>query len=112
MLRLLEDFEYGLMIVLIISGRDYKSVMPYRWTQKNDFFLWSDASSLAMGGGGKGFSFVLTDDFYNGATNRSDTFENQAFVSSNVFKIDNIEVWGFSKYFDVRGEPRGGTKRR
>ena len=78
------------------------AVTPYRWQQGNDLILWSDANSLGMGGGGKGFAFVVSDDFHNGDSNRSGTFENSPFVKNNSFSVDNVEVWGFKKYFDNR----------
>ncbi len=72
----------------------------YRWRQTNSLFMWSDHNSVAMGGGGKGFAFVLTNDFFSGSTNRSETYDNEPLVASNEFTIDNLEVWAFSKFID------------
>ena len=78
------------------------SASRYCWTQTNSLFMWSDHCSIAMGGGGKGFAFVITDDFYSGSTNRSETYDNEPLVASNEFTIDNLEVWAFSKFVDHR----------
>jgi hypothetical protein len=85
---------------MLLETDDDGTATVYKWTQKNNFIMWSDQSSLAMGGGGKGFAFVLSDDFYKGLTNRSDTFLNDPFVQGNDFRVENVEVWAFSRYVE------------
>ncbi len=92
-------------VIWNICFTDTSGAVSYHWTRRNDMIMWSDRDSIAMGGGGKGFAFVLTDDFYNGNTNRSDTFDNTPFVAGNQFKIDNVEVWGFPKYYEDPSKP-------
>ena len=73
------------------------SFQYFGWTEKNDYFMWCSSEKIAMGGGGEGFGFVLDSDFHTGGTSRSETFNNDPLSSSEngVFKIVNVEVWGF-----------------
>jgi len=66
----------------------------YNWTGKNDFFLVSNESQLAMGGGG-GFAFTLDNELDSGVSSRSETFDNPTLSSSEYFKCLNVEVWVF-----------------
>lgn len=80
------------------SGESFVfSVAPnpevYRWTQENSFFIISNSSSIAMGGGGDGFAFQLDDELDTGVSNRSATFNNNPLCSSEFFKCLNCEVW-------------------
>ena len=59
--------------------------------------MWCSSDKIAMGGGGEGFGFVLDSDFLTGGSSRCDTFNNEPLSDSDngVFKIINVEVWGF-----------------
>ncbi len=65
----------------------------YNWTQVNNFFVISNTSTLAMGGGGDGFAFQLDDELDTGVSNCSATFDNKQLSSNEFFKCLNIEVF-------------------
>ena len=67
----------------------------YRWTQTNEFFMFSSHERVGMGGGGEGFAFVLDADFFSGGSYRSETFGNPRLTKSETFRVRNVEVWGF-----------------
>ncbi len=78
------------------------SVLPelavYRWTGANHFFVLSNNTHLAMGGGGGGFAFQLDDALDTGVSNVSDTYRNHQLSSSEFFKCLNVEVWALDSY--------------
>jgi len=53
----------------------------YPWSGENEYFQWSSADQVAMGGGGSGFGFVLDSDFRAGSTAASATFQNRPLVA-------------------------------
>jgi hypothetical protein len=77
------------------------SVLPeprqYHWTKKNELFISSNSHVFAMGGGGLGFAFQLDDEFNDGTSNSSDTFDNPILSSNEFFKCLNVEIWSLEK---------------
>ena len=79
----------------MFSFGEEDSLNVYRWTQTNEFFMFSSHERVGMGGGGEGFAFVLDADFYRGGSYRSETFGNPRLTNSETFRVRNVEVWGF-----------------
>lgn len=76
--------------------------------------MWSTADEIGVGGGGGGFAFVLSNDFSVGHSNASATFNNPILCSSsnnNMFKVFNVEVWGFESEVKARDKNRRQKKR-
>ncbi|ETV99565.1 hypothetical protein H310_08224 [Aphanomyces invadans] len=70
----------------------------FPWTRKNTLLLFSDESTIAMGGGG-GFAWALNHDLSQGTSAPSMTFDNRCLASRCNFAVVNFEVWQFaSKY--------------
>ena len=76
----------------------------YHWNQKenseqkrNDYFMYSTGSCIAVGGGGH-FALWLDEDLLYGNSAKSETFGNECLAGEGkeVFKIKSIEVWGLS----------------
>lgn len=65
----------------------------FRWTKANNFFIISNESMLAMGGGNEGYAFQLDDELDTGVSNRSGTFNNDGLFSIEFFKCLNVEMW-------------------
>lgn len=76
------------------------TITSYRWSQINDFFIWSNTETVAMGGGGGGFGFCLDTDFLTGSSEACETFRNPPLTKKDeegsTFKVLNVEVYGFS----------------
>lgn len=87
------------------------SLINYPWSQKNEFFMWCGSDKIAMGGGNSGFGFVLDNDFLTGGSNSCDTFDNEPLCSSpnGVFKVVNVEVWGFRSSMRKKGVVKKAT---
>jgi hypothetical protein len=68
-------------------------VSAYKWTGVNDLFIVSNNQSIAMGGGGEGFSWQLDSELDTGVSTKSDTYGNECLSSSEFFKCLNVEVW-------------------
>eukprot|EP00735_Rhodelphis_limneticus_P003671 TRINITY_DN15171_c0_g1::TRINITY_DN15171_c0_g1_i1::g.30627::m.30627 TRINITY_DN15171_c0_g1::TRINITY_DN15171_c0_g1_i1::g.30627 ORF type:complete len:530 (-),score=86.80,sp/Q4V8B0/OXR1_RAT/39.52/6e-33,TLD/PF07534.11/9.6e-38,Mod_r/PF07200.8/0.0057,DUF4201/PF13870.1/0.029,Reo_sigmaC/PF04582.7/0.031,GLE1/PF07817.8/0.26,PCI_Csn8/PF10075.4/6.7e+02,PCI_Csn8/PF10075.4/0.49,FlaC_arch/PF05377.6/9.8e+02,FlaC_arch/PF05377.6/1.1,DUF972/PF06156.8/1.4e+03,DUF972/PF06156.8/0.51,Filament/PF00038.16/5.6 TRINITY_DN15 len=66
----------------------------HRWSHENSYFQLSDSTQLAMGGGGN-FALYLDSDLLYGNTGDCVTFNSKKLTSTNDFKCDCIEVWGF-----------------
>ena len=68
----------------------------YRWTRRNDLFVITNRSRLAMGGGQGttgGFCFQLDDELNTGIANPSETFGKPVLASNEFFRCLDIEVW-------------------
>jgi len=84
----------------------------YTWTKTNDYFQYSDNSSLFMGGGTKKqeemaekdnenthkghYGLWIDKDMETGTTHVSDTYFNRTLASSEQFRIITLELWGFA----------------
>jgi hypothetical protein len=65
----------------------------YKWTGVNDLFIVSNSQTIAMGGGGDGFSWQLDSELDTGVSAKSDTYGNECLSSNEFFKCLNVEVW-------------------
>lgn len=75
-----------------------EGIAKYKWTQNNEFFMFSNHEKIGMGGGSDGFAFLLDADFYSGGSYRSDTFGNPVLTQRENFRVKNVEVWGFETF--------------
>ncbi len=67
----------------------------YRWSRKEELFLYADKKCIAAGGGGE-FALRVGDDFSKGQCGKCNTFENEL-LSDKVFTVSKFEVWGVPK---------------
>lgn len=74
----------------------FTSMTQYMWSGLNTYFQWTSDRSLGLGGGGGAFGLFLGDDFEEGTSGRSQTFENVPLCTRGDFRVQNIEVWGFT----------------
>ncbi|KAI9271441.1 TLD-domain-containing protein [Sporodiniella umbellata] len=65
----------------------------YPWTMKNDYLVYSDRSSLAVGG--SRFGLWIDSDLAHGYTEPSETFDNPPLTLKNSFECIGLEIWGF-----------------
>ena len=76
--------------------RKEKGVVAFRWSQRNDYFMFGRADCAAVGGG-NGFALWLDEELLRGNSAPSETFDN-ACLSGGVkdFEIARVELWTFA----------------
>jgi hypothetical protein len=65
--------------------------MKYTWTRANSYFQLSNASGLAMGGGGH-FGLYLDQDLYHGSSDTCSTFGSPSLSPGKLFEVVALEV--------------------
>ncbi|SAM04961.1 hypothetical protein [Absidia glauca] len=68
----------------------------YPWTEKNDYFIYSDKNLLGFGNGAGQFGLCLDDGFENGTSSPSLTFDNPCLSSRTQFQCIGLELWATS----------------
>lgn len=66
----------------------------YSWSGRKRFFMYSDASTLAMGEGER-CAISITGDLLRGSSMPCETFASPVLSSQPDFVIEAIEFWGF-----------------
>jgi len=79
-------------------------IQIYRATHKNDFFLFSQKDSIAVGGG-LHFGLWIDQAFECGFSRKSKTFNNGPLSEEPDFAIQNCECWSFKKPRRMGMEP-------
>jgi hypothetical protein len=69
-------------------------VRVFRWTKRNDYFVFGRNECVAVGGG-RGFALWLDEELVRGNSSRSDTFGNEPLSSSHEFEVSCVELWTF-----------------
>ena len=68
--------------------------VAYKWSAKNDYFMFGRGNCLAVGGG-SGFALWLDEELLRGNSGESDTFDNPCLASDTEFEIAYLELWTF-----------------
>ena len=69
-------------------------VRVFRWTKRNDYFVFGRNECVAVGGG-RGFALWLDEELVRGNSSRSDTFGNEPLSSTHEFEVSCVELWTF-----------------
>jgi len=91
----IDKYFYGTGESFIFSYYNTTLMDVYRWNGGPEYFMWSDDSSIALGGGEK-LGLYIYEDFTKGKTNKCLSFNNKP-LTSVEFNIDYLEVWGSLK---------------
>ena len=78
-------------------------ILTYKWTGKNEYFMLSNSSLIAIGGGLNFFTFFLTifssryglqleKNFTTGTSGTCETFDNDILSSTPEFTCKQLEV--------------------
>jgi len=73
----------------------FPSTKLYPWSKRNDYFCYLTDSNIGMGGGGRGFSFLLDDELFQGSSGRSETFLNPILSFTEQFECADMELLVF-----------------
>ena len=76
--------------------KNQSGVFAFRWSQRNDYFMFGRADCAAVGGG-NGFALWLDEELLRGNSASSETFDNPC-LSGGVkdFEIVYVELWTFA----------------
>ncbi|KAF8821984.1 TLD protein [Cardiosporidium cionae] len=66
----------------------------YHWAMKNEFFVFSNAQTITIGGGGR-YALTIDHDFSRGSSTDCPTFNNPCLASTEDFKVKDFQVWVF-----------------
>lgn len=88
---------FGCGECFIFKFNDEKQFQHFGWSGSNNFYMFSSATQIAMGGGGAGFGFVLDENFERGGSSHCETFNNEPLASTDMFRVVNVECWGLMK---------------
>jgi len=69
----------------------------FPWSTKNSYFMHSDDSGVAMGGGNGSHAFFLASDLLRGVSGPTDTFGNTTLASTSEFVVKDLEIWAFEE---------------
>ena len=71
-----------------------KKVTVYKWTNKSEFFVFTNSDGMGIGMGTK-YGIYVNSTLEKGFSAPTDTFGNTEPLSLHEeFMIDNIEIWG------------------
>ena len=78
------------------NEKNQSGVFAFRWSQRNDYFMFGRADCAAVGGG-NGFALWLDEELLRGNSASSETFDNPC-LSGGVkdFEIVYVELWTFA----------------
>ena len=78
------------------NEKNPSGVFAFRWSQRNDYFMFGRADCAAVGGG-NGFALWLDEELLRGNSASSETFDNPC-LSGGVkdFEIVYVELWTFA----------------
>mmetsp|Transcript_12406 Transcript_12406/g.14244 ORF Transcript_12406/g.14244 Transcript_12406/m.14244 type:complete len:157 (-) Transcript_12406:928-1398(-) len=88
----------GETFVFSFDKRNENELCLFRWTKKNNLFMHSTSTHLAVGAGGAGFAVCVDSDLEHGTSNACETFGNpKSLLSSdgNEFVLESLEVFSF-----------------
>jgi len=87
---------YGTGETFLFKLRPIDRRGSWGWTEKNNFFMYSNEDSVAVGGGRGIYGLWLGRQWGQGSSERCDTFFNPPLAASTPrFSIQCVEVWKF-----------------
>ncbi|CAO3653522.1 unnamed protein product [Cunninghamella echinulata] len=90
-----ESTYYGSGECFLWKSIDNHHTEVYSWTNRNDYFIYSNHSFIAIGGGDGHIGLFLYGDLHHGHTQPCATFNNELLTMNNSFECIGLEVWGF-----------------
>ena len=71
------------------------SMIAYRWSRENNYFMTSSPSYIAVGGGGESSvpAIYIDKELLHGSSGACETFRSEQLSKSRDFNIRSIELW-------------------
>lgn len=99
-LRISRKF-YGTGESFIFAVQPYVKV--YKWTGKNELFVFSDETGIGVGSGKGEYGIWINRNLRSGETHRCQTYNNYPLCGNGEtsFTIARLEVWAFTELIDA-----------
>eukprot|EP00347_Sterkiella_histriomuscorum_P017009 403351003 len=89
-------YYYGIGESFVFKFQDgQEDIKVFGYTCLNEKIQFCDDKCIMIGGGGKGASIFINNNFLEGRSSESETFNNEILSSTQDFSIKAFEVWGF-----------------
>jgi len=85
----------GEAFVFFFDGTEELRFFP--WATTNSYFMYSDFSVLAMGGGDGRHAFAIRSDLLHGSSSPTSTFGNPVLAASEDFVVRDVELWALTE---------------
>lgn len=72
-------------------------VQVFNATGNNEYYMYCDYNQICFGCSDDYFSLVLKDDFLNGYSKKTNTYDNECLNNKDKFDIIKMELWTFNK---------------
>ena len=86
---------YGTAETFLFTFYDTNKIHIYYPTRENDYYIYSDDKRLCFGCSDNKFSLCVENDFYNGYTGKTNTFDNELLSKKEKFQPIEIELYTF-----------------
>ena len=70
-------------------------IYVFNSTKKNEYYMYCDDIQICFGCSDDYFSLCLSNNFLNGYSQKTQTYENENLTKSDSFIITKLELWGF-----------------
>jgi hypothetical protein len=88
---------YGTGETFLFKLRPEEKRGSWKWTEKNNFFMYSVDDAIAVGGGRGTYGLWLGNEWSEGLSDTCDTFQNPPLsTSSSRFTVRCVEIWRFT----------------
>ncbi len=64
-------------------------------TEKNEYYMYCDDDQICFGCSDDYFSLCLCNNFLEGYSKKTQTYDNECLTNSDKFTIYKLELWGF-----------------
>jgi hypothetical protein len=70
-------------------------IYVYNSTRKNEHYIYCDSNQICFGCSDDYFSLCLSNNFLEGYSQKTQTYDNECLTNSDKFTIVKFELWGF-----------------
>ena len=89
------DIFYGNSECFLFTFYKENKINVYNATNKNEHYMYCDDEQICFGCSDDYFSLCLKNNFLNGYSQKTQTYDNECLTNSEKFTITKLELWGF-----------------
>lgn len=79
------------------TSKPISQLKSFSWSCDNNYFMHSDETGIAMGGGNGSHAVFLASDLLRGFSGPTGTFGNPVLASTEEFIVKDVEIWAFEE---------------